>query len=70
MTFSLREVVNEKEYKAFTLEAKIAKLFFANDMYHLLQSGRGEKLTGYPIGAPAAASAPPGGGGGMRNDVT
>ena len=70
----MKEVSNDKEYQAFTLEAKIAKIYFSKDVFHLLQSGKGDKLAGYCVGAPAAnPNAINGGSGGQnygRQDVS
>ncbi|WKX98265.1 hypothetical protein Q1695_013719 [Nippostrongylus brasiliensis] len=53
MAYCIREVIDEKEYRAFKLEARIAKLYFGKDVPSLLQSGMGQGLVGCCAGAPA-----------------
>ncbi|WKX94636.1 hypothetical protein Q1695_011703 [Nippostrongylus brasiliensis] len=53
MTYCIREVIDEKEYRAFKLEAKIVKLYFGKDVPSLLQSGMAQGLVGCCAGAPA-----------------
>ncbi|EYC45781.1 hypothetical protein Y032_0417g1108 [Ancylostoma ceylanicum] len=53
MSYNIREVIDEKEYRAFTLEAKIAKIYFEKNVPSILRSGMGEGLSGCAAGPPA-----------------
>ncbi|PIO60086.1 hypothetical protein TELCIR_18424 [Teladorsagia circumcincta] len=56
MSYSIREVIDDKEYRAFKLEAKIAKLYFEKNVPSILRSGMGQSLTGCAAGPPADAN--------------
>ncbi|PIO74061.1 replication protein A [Teladorsagia circumcincta] len=53
---NIREVIDDKEYRAFKLEAKIAKLYFEKNVPSILRSGMGQSLTGCAAGPPADAN--------------
>ncbi|KAK6051032.1 hypothetical protein COOONC_11465 [Cooperia oncophora] len=56
MSYSIREVIDDKEYRAFKLEAKIAKLYFEKNVPSILRSGMGQAIAGCVAGAPADAT--------------
>ncbi|ETN83107.1 hypothetical protein NECAME_07577 [Necator americanus] len=53
MSYNIREVIDEKEYRAFVLEAKIAKIYFGKNVPSILRSGMGQSLSGCAAGPPA-----------------
>lgn len=55
MSYSIREVIDEKEYRAFRLETNIAKHYFKKNVPSILRSGMGQALTGCAAGPPADA---------------
>ncbi|VDP22737.1 unnamed protein product [Heligmosomoides polygyrus] len=57
MSYGIREVIDEKEYMAFRLEAKIAKHYFEKNVPSILRSGMGEVIVGCAAGAPADSTA-------------
>ncbi|KAK5964360.1 Replication protein A [Trichostrongylus colubriformis] len=56
MSYNIREVIDDKEYRAFKLEAKIAKLYFEKNVPSILRSGMGQSLAGCAAGPPADAA--------------
>ncbi|KAK6011611.1 hypothetical protein OSTOST_23297 [Ostertagia ostertagi] len=56
MSYSIREVIDDKEYRAFKLEARIAKLYFEKNVPSILRSGMGQSLAGCAAGPPADAT--------------
>ncbi|KAE9416333.1 hypothetical protein Angca_006488, partial [Angiostrongylus cantonensis] len=56
MSFNIREVIDEKEYRAFRLEAKVAKVYFQKNIPSILRSGMGQNLVGCAAGAPSDAN--------------
>jgi hypothetical protein len=52
MAYDVMET-SEKEYHAYTLEAKIARLFFTKNVALKLQAGEADMLAGTCVGAPA-----------------
>ncbi|XGW10401.1 hypothetical protein V3C99_012136 [Haemonchus contortus] len=56
MSYSIKEVIDDKEYRAFKLEAKIAKLYFKKNVPSILRSGLGQNLVGCAAGPPADVS--------------
>ncbi|KJH45254.1 hypothetical protein DICVIV_08708 [Dictyocaulus viviparus] len=55
MSYSIREIIDEKEYRAFKLEARIALIYFAKNIPSILRSGMGQSLVGCAAGAPIDA---------------
>ncbi|VDO35024.1 unnamed protein product [Haemonchus placei] len=56
MSYSIKEVIDDKEYRAFKLEARIAKLYFGKNVPSILRSGLGQNLVGCAAGPPADVS--------------
>ncbi|KAJ1373965.1 hypothetical protein KIN20_036527 [Parelaphostrongylus tenuis] len=45
MSYNIREIIDEKEYHAFRLEARIAKIYFQKNVPSVLRSGMGQTLS-------------------------